>query len=443
MVKFSLVIVLIEHRFLLTNLSSVNKSFDADVIVIGAGLAGLRCAQVLTANNLSVLLIESNDYVGGRLRSFAVDGYIIDQGFQLINPSYPELIQSGVLKEFDLRTYDPGIEFRENDSRFTLSDPRAGALASLQGIRKSSLPFRDILRIGKVLAGSYLSPARQLMQREDTDTFHGLRAAGISENTIRTFFQPFLRGTFLDDELATSWNYARLILKSFAKASPGTHPEGIQALPQAFARDLPLSSVLLNTKVTRISENKVSSTNGDFSARAIVLATDGSSAAQLLPSTPPQWRSQTTWWWSAPKQTDSSALRIDLSDRLLCSALDISSRAPERSPKDCSLIATPMIGNQPTLELEQRARASVAHLYEINVEQVQLITTTIVEKALPALAPPFAPKFVNENGTVFCAGDYLESPSIQGALHSGAKSAHAVRAALHSSHRSAMFDDPA
>ena len=40
-----------------------------DVIVVGAGLAGLRAARVLEDNDLSVLLIEKNHEVGGRLAS--------------------------------------------------------------------------------------------------------------------------------------------------------------------------------------------------------------------------------------------------------------------------------------------------------------------------------------------------------------------------------------
>ena len=40
-------------------------SQDCDVIVIGGGHNGLICASVLAKNGLSVLIVESNDWVGG------------------------------------------------------------------------------------------------------------------------------------------------------------------------------------------------------------------------------------------------------------------------------------------------------------------------------------------------------------------------------------------
>ena len=65
---------------------------ESDVVIIGAGLAGLRCAQILSNAGLNVVIVEKSDRVGGRLSSFAINGFIIDEGFQLINPSYPELL---------------------------------------------------------------------------------------------------------------------------------------------------------------------------------------------------------------------------------------------------------------------------------------------------------------------------------------------------------------
>ena len=62
---------------------------DTDVVVVGAGLAGLRCARRLGAAGLEVVLVERSDRVGGRVRTDVVDGHLVDHGFQLLNPSYP------------------------------------------------------------------------------------------------------------------------------------------------------------------------------------------------------------------------------------------------------------------------------------------------------------------------------------------------------------------
>ena len=63
---------------------------DFDCIVIGAGLSGLTASRNLQRYGKSVLLIESENEVGGRVRSDLVDGYILDRGFQVINPKYPQ-----------------------------------------------------------------------------------------------------------------------------------------------------------------------------------------------------------------------------------------------------------------------------------------------------------------------------------------------------------------
>ena len=57
------------------------------VLVVGAGLAGLACAQRLTAGGLEVRVLEGSDAVGGLVRTDVIDGFRCDRGFQLVNPS--------------------------------------------------------------------------------------------------------------------------------------------------------------------------------------------------------------------------------------------------------------------------------------------------------------------------------------------------------------------
>jgi phytoene dehydrogenase-like protein len=54
-----------------------------DVIVIGAGLGGMLAAAMLARRGRRVLVLERHAQVGGRLRSYDVDGYVIDAGAYL------------------------------------------------------------------------------------------------------------------------------------------------------------------------------------------------------------------------------------------------------------------------------------------------------------------------------------------------------------------------
>jgi len=54
-----------------------------DAVIIGAGLGGLLTAAILARRGKRVVVYERAPLVGGRLRSFDVDGYVIDAGAYL------------------------------------------------------------------------------------------------------------------------------------------------------------------------------------------------------------------------------------------------------------------------------------------------------------------------------------------------------------------------
>jgi phytoene desaturase len=55
---------------------------DADVIIIGAGMAGLTCGCLLAQKGLKVLMIDKNQKVGGCCTSFEKDGFSFDLSVQ-------------------------------------------------------------------------------------------------------------------------------------------------------------------------------------------------------------------------------------------------------------------------------------------------------------------------------------------------------------------------
>src|SRR5690554_1921842 len=51
-----------------------------DVVVVGAGIAGLTAARDLVMGGLSVLLLEASASVGGKVRSHTIAGVELDAG---------------------------------------------------------------------------------------------------------------------------------------------------------------------------------------------------------------------------------------------------------------------------------------------------------------------------------------------------------------------------
>lgn len=56
-----------------------------DVIVIGAGVAGLRASQVLSHHGISHIILESTNQTGGRVRPLDFAGIQVDKGASFIH----------------------------------------------------------------------------------------------------------------------------------------------------------------------------------------------------------------------------------------------------------------------------------------------------------------------------------------------------------------------
>lgn len=93
---------------------------DADVIVVGGGIAGLTAALELKDSGRSVAVLEARDRVGGRTWSGTLEGAEIDWGGQWIGPGQPRvyaLVEKLRLRTFP--TYDTGRKILEMRGRIS------------------------------------------------------------------------------------------------------------------------------------------------------------------------------------------------------------------------------------------------------------------------------------------------------------------------------------
>lgn len=86
-----------------------NDERRADVVIVGAGLAGLSAARTLAAAGLDVLVLEARDRVGGRTYTrSAHDGTLLDLGGQWIGPTQQRM--AALAQEFGLNTFPTYVE---------------------------------------------------------------------------------------------------------------------------------------------------------------------------------------------------------------------------------------------------------------------------------------------------------------------------------------------
>jgi monoamine oxidase len=94
-----------------------NVPEQADVVVVGAGLAGLIAARDLLAANVSVLVLEARNRVGGRLLNHTLkNGAVVELGGQWVGPTQDRVL--ALAEELGLRlfpTYAEGEHFLTMD----------------------------------------------------------------------------------------------------------------------------------------------------------------------------------------------------------------------------------------------------------------------------------------------------------------------------------------
>ncbi|WP_454138691.1 flavin monoamine oxidase family protein [Microbacterium paulum] len=88
-----------------------------DVVIIGAGAAGLTAANELRKAGLSVAVLEARDRVGGRLWTDTIEGAMLEIGGQWISPDQTALQET--VAELGLDTFS---RYREGDSVYVGPD---------------------------------------------------------------------------------------------------------------------------------------------------------------------------------------------------------------------------------------------------------------------------------------------------------------------------------
>ena len=82
---------------------------DVDLVVVGAGLAGLAAARHAVAAGSSVVVLEARDRVGGRTLNEAIgDGKVVEVGGQWVGPTQHRLVE--LARELGVETFKTHTE---------------------------------------------------------------------------------------------------------------------------------------------------------------------------------------------------------------------------------------------------------------------------------------------------------------------------------------------
>ena len=407
-----------------------------DVIVIGAGLAGLRCAGLLAADGLDVVVLEAADAVGGRQRTDVVDGFRLDRGFQVLNPAYPALRRSVDLDALALRSFPVGVRVRTADGIAELRHPVRHPLSIAATLRSGLVNARDAVALARWAAPGLVLPLSRLA-RNDVSLREGWDAAGLRGPLRTAVLEPFLAGVLAERGDETSNAFAQLLVRYFALGRPALPAHGVAAVPEqlaAHARDAG-ADIRLSARVDRVSvggEGRVVEVaDGDpVRAARVVVAVGPDAVADLTDLPRPATNGLQTWWFAAAEApTTSALLTVDGRGRgPVVNTVVMTHTVPSYAPAGRHLIAaTCLLPRGGDAAEESEVRGHLSEIWGVDVRAWELVRRDDIADALPAQPPPLgaarSPRYAER---LYVAGDHRDTASIQGALASGERVARAI-----------------
>ncbi|MEU2558130.1 NAD(P)/FAD-dependent oxidoreductase [Streptomyces longispororuber] len=448
----------------------------ADVVIVGAGVSGLSAAQELTRAGVTTVVLEAAPHVGGRMSTEKVDGFRLDRIGQLLSTSYPELRHVSGLDAFVLRPFAPGLlvhsDGRHHRAAESLGRPATGstkgalgaarALASAPRLarpgrtaprtppgtppghapRSPRPPARgaplgsalDQARLGAALARLAATPVRRLLARPELPAGRALAARGLPQRTVEGFLRPLLSALLCDPGLTTSSRCADLALHAFARGRLCLPEGGADALPELLAAALPPGTVRTGVRVTAVAADRVTTAeHGELTCRGVLLATDARAAAELLPGLRvPAFHPVTVVHHAVPEPPLAEpALLLDADRRgPVAHTAVVSHVDPTRAPAGRVLVSSTVLGPPPD-DLDRTVRAHLAALYGTPTDRWELLAAHHTREAVPAMPPPHdLRRPVRLLSGLYVCGDHRDTSTVQGALHSGRRAAHAALADL-------------
>lgn len=399
---------------------------SVETLIIGAGLSGLSAGLRLHEAGREVLILEASDGVGGRVRTDRVDGFLLDRGFQVYLDAYPEAGSLLDLKALDLRPFEPGaLVWRKGKLRRIMDVFRHPRELLSSAIQPIGGPLDKIL-VAKLRAALVNKPPGAIWSAPEMTTADYLRRFGFSESMIDLFFRGFYGGIFLEDHLVTSSRMFEFTFGLFARGSATLPAAGMQAIPDQLAARLPGGAIRLNEPVELIRGTTAVVRGREIKSANIIVATDGSTAAELVPGrASTRWNSTTCLYFSAPEPPVSGRLIALKGDREgLINHLCVPSQvAPSYSPPGRSLVSVSVIGNEHgAADLLELVTAELKDWFGEKADSWIHLKTCRINRALP-IQPPGHHQTASGHGPLLLCGDHCTSGSIEGAIISGLRAA--------------------
>lgn len=376
------------------------------IAIIGAGLAGLNCARLLSQNeNVEVSLFDKNNFIGGRVKTTELDGYLLDEGFQVLLPGYPEAKRAFDLDALKLRPFQAGAKIRIGGRYHMVGDP----------IREPSTLFSTLL----APIGSFTDKLKILkLKNPNLDDAKGLNCeqylnkVGFSSKIIDSFFRPFFSGVFLDTKLDVPAEYFLFLYKTFSKSNACLPEAGMGELAKNLFDQSKNIKLELGAKVDIKNDKQLSVDGSDADFDFIVKAYSEEESFHSV---------TTDYFVSDNPVMLEPALLLNGDGKGVINHVAPLNHVQRSYGEQGTLLSVNLIGDHINASIEKVQDELNEWLPGHSFRHLKRIE---VKKALPKLSNYYNENIVNDG--IYLCGDHLQSPSINGALKSGRLAAEKI-----------------
>ncbi len=403
-----------------------------DVLIIGAGLAGLTAAKVLKSAGVVVKILEASDTIGGRVRTDELDGFLLDRGFQVLLTAYPEAKRFLNYDALNLQPFLPGALILDKSGVKAIGDPLRRPSSLLPTLFSGVGTFADKMRMLRLKLRLFRKSIENIFASPETTTMAYLQQQGFSEKMIESFFRPFLTGIFLERELKTSSRMFEFVFKMFSEGDAAIPEKGMGMIPRQLAEGLTPDELVLNEMVVDVKPGHVSTASGrNYAADYVLIATDQLHLPPPYQRLPESWQTVTCMYFAAGKPPFNQPLiALNASPGKLVDHIAVLTEvSPGYAPAGKALISVSLVGYRPGLSLSQLRIDVLRELAQWYPEAPdwQHLKTFPVVYALPNDEQVRNdPETVRLSKDCFVCGDYLLNGSINAAMKSGRLAAEAI-----------------